>query len=207
MVCSAGEGKPFAKYLNSKGISAVVVFYRVKNKALYPNPQDDLAKAVAYVVSKAQEWNLDMEHYSVWGSSAGGHLVGSFGTKNMGYGKYQLPKPNALVLTYPVVTMTELTHEQTRSNLLGTKPTREQIAFASIEQNITEEYPDTFVWCGDADNTVDHRNSQMLASALEEKGVRHKLIEYPNVDHGVGLGAGLACEGWIEEAVKFWLGA
>lgn len=44
--------------------------------------------------------------------------------------------------------------------------------FASIEQNITEEYPDTFVWCGDADNTVDHRNSQMLASALEEKGVK-----------------------------------
>ena len=26
----------------------------------------------------------------------------------------------------------------------------------------------------------------------------------PGVDHGVGLGRGLACEGWLDEAVAFW---
>lgn len=35
-------------------------------------------------------------------------------------------------------------------------------------------------------------------------GVPHKLVVYPGVDHGVGLGKGLACEGWLDEAVRFW---
>ena len=82
-VCSFIEGHPFAKKLNRMGYHAVVVYYRVRNLAVYPNPQDDLAKAVAFVHSKAGEWNLDMCGYSVWGSSAGGHLAASFGTDTM----------------------------------------------------------------------------------------------------------------------------
>lgn len=42
-VCSYVEGLPFAKRLNEMGISALVVFYRVREQAAYPNPQDDLA--------------------------------------------------------------------------------------------------------------------------------------------------------------------
>ena len=36
------------------------------------------------------------------------------------------------------------------------------------------------------------------------KATPHKLTVYHGVDHGVGLGKGLACEGWLDEAVRFW---
>lgn len=205
-VCSFVEGEPYARRLNAMGISAVVVYYRCRKKAAYPVPMDDLARAVREVFERADEWNLDMENYSVWGSSAGGHLAASFGTESMGYVKYGLPKPGALILTYPVVTMGELTHAGSRKNLLGKQPTAEMIELTSIERQVTENYPPTFVWCGDADRTVPPKNSEMLVQALEDTEVPYQFMEYPGVDHGVGLGAGLACDGWIDEAVEFWRG-
>ena len=54
-VCSFIEGIPFAKYLNTKGISAVIVYYSIGEKATYPNPQDDLARAVSEVMERADE--------------------------------------------------------------------------------------------------------------------------------------------------------
>ena len=107
-----------------------MVFYRVRKRAAFPNPQDDLAKAVREVCRQAEAWNLDMEGYSVWGSSAGGHLAATFGTDSMGYPKYGLPRPGAMVLVYPVVTMGDKTHAGSRSYLLGANPTPEAITAA-----------------------------------------------------------------------------
>lgn len=109
-VCSFVEGYPYAKKLNAMGYHAAVVYYRVNRLARYPAPQEDLARAIQQLHDHAREWKLDMHGYSVWGSSAGGHLAASFGTENMGYGCYKLPKPGALILVYPVVTMGEKTH-------------------------------------------------------------------------------------------------
>jgi len=204
MVCSYVEGRPYALKLNEMGYCAVVVYYRCRELARYPAPQDDLARAVREIHERAEQWHLDMEGYSLWGSSAGGHLAGSFGTENMGYIRYGLPKPGAIILSYPVVTMTGLTHEGTRENLLGKHPSPEEINFASIEQNITGCYPPTFIWCGDKDATVPHENSYMLDAALEARTVPHRFIEYPGIDHGVGLGIGTVCESWFREAVAFW---
>lgn len=203
-VCSFVEGHPFAKKLNKMGYHAVVVYYRVKDRARFPAPQDDLARAVRDIFDRAERWKLDTRCYSVWGSSAGGHLAASFGTESMGYAKYGLPRPGAMVLVYPVVTMGEKTHPGSRNFLLGSAPTEGQIHQTSIEQQITPNYPPTFLWWGDADGTVDPDNSLMLLSALEDNHVPHVHREYHGVGHGVGLGEGLPCEGWFEEAVAFW---
>ncbi len=205
-VCSFAEGEPFAKEMNKLGISAVVLYYRVREKARFPNPQDDLARAVEEVLSKAEAWNLDVSTYSVWGSSAGGHLAASFGTESMGFAKYSLPAPHTMVLTYPVITLGDNTHEGTRDNHLGKTASQQEIDAKSIHLNITESYPRTFLWCGDGDKTVPPVNSHMMASALREKGVEVNFQEFSGVDHGVGLGIGTAASGWIHEAVKFWLG-
>ena len=190
--------------LKKKGYSVFILYYHIGKEARYPAPQEDVARALRDILDHAEEYHVETEGYSIWGSSAGGHLVGSFGTENMGYIKYDLPKPAALVLTYPVVTMSEKTHMGSRENLLGKNPTEEMIEFASLEKQITENYPPTFVWCGDVDQTVDPENSHMLAKALEEKGIPYEFAEYPGVDHGVGLGKGLACEPWFERAIAFW---
>lgn len=205
MVCSFVEGAPYAKALNAKGYSAFVLYYRCKDKARFPAPQDDVAKALKDILARADALSLDTEGYSLWGSSAGGHLAASFGTEGMGYARYGLPKPGTLVLTYPVVTMGELTHTGSRDNLLGPATSPELIRKVSVEQQVGPDYPPTFLWCGTADRTVPPENSRMLARALEANGIPHLLREYPGVDHGVGLGEGSACEGWFEEAVEFWI--
>lgn len=203
-VCSFVEGHPFAKALNRMGYHAVVVYYRVRNLAVFPNPQDDLARAVQALHAHAEEWKLDLRGYSVWGSSAGGHLAAAFGTETMGYAKYGLPKPGAMVLIYPVVTMGALTHPGSRNYHIGAYASQEYVDLTSVEKQITPNYPPTFLWWGDRDETVDPQNSRMLKAALEQNGIPCQCQEYPNVGHGVGLGKGLPCQGWIREAVKFW---
>lgn len=205
-VCSFVEGKPFAEYLNSKGISAVIVYYHLREKALYPAPQDDLARAVREVMDRAEEMHLDMEHYSVWGSSAGGHLASTFGTETMGYTKYQLPKPAAEILIYPVITMDPaFTHIGSMEYLLGTDPSGEAIKAASTELHVTKNYPPTYIWCGSYDHCVPPENTKRMAAALKAAGVPCKCDIFVGPDHGIGLATGTSAEGWIDKAIAFWM--
>ncbi len=206
MVSSFIEGVPIAKKLNEQGISAFVVYYRVKKKAKYPAPMEDLATAVKEIFAKAEEYNLDTENYSIWGASAGGHLTASFGTENMGYIKYGLPKPGTLVLAYPVITMErEKTHMGSHDNLLGKDANKKAEAFASVEQHVTESYPRTYVWCSDDDNVVNPDNTRDIVAALQKSGVPVKYMICHGVPHGAGPGTGTVAENWMNEAINFWL--
>ena len=205
MVCSFIEGVPYAKALNKMGISAFILYYRTAENAKFPNPQDDLAHAVREILNHAADYHVDPENYSVWGSSAGGHLAASFGTNTMGYLHYELPKPGAIVLAYPVITMDlSITHFDTHDYLIGADADRETEENTSIEQQVTDAFPKTFVWAGDIDTCVPAENSRRLALALGEAGVPCVLEICRSTEHGVGPGTGTAAEGWIERAVEFW---
>jgi len=205
MVCSFIEGVPIARKLNAKGISAFIVYYRVRKKAAFPNPMDDLARGVREILKNADKYDIDPEKYSIWGASAGGHLVGSFGTDNMGYLKYGLPKQGALVLAYPVITLDpKYTHMGTRNNLIGKNGSKEMEEMASIHKHVFPQYPDTYIWCGDADELVDPANTKMMKEALDKSGVRSRCDIFPGVAHGVGPGTDTNAEGWIDKAVDFW---
>ena len=199
VVCTAGEGKPFAEKLNDLGYHAFVVCYRTKNKARYPNPQQDLKRAVQEIFSRVEEWRLDTESWSVWGSSAGGHLVASYCTE-----KWGMPKPTALVLVYPVISMGEHTHKGSRDNLLGKNADSDMIKRLSVECQVDENYPPVYVWYGTADETVAPVNSKMLAEALGKAGVSCRIEEYEGIGHGAGLAKGTVAEGWFSSAVNFW---
>lgn len=206
MVSSFIEGTPIARKLNQQGISAFIVYYRIKKKALYPAPMDDLATAVKYIFDHAEEYNLDTENYSIWGGSAGGHLAAAFGTENMGYAKYNLPKPGALVLAYPVITMEkEKTHMGSHDNLLGKNADKKMESFTSVEQHVSENYPRTFIWCSDDDNVVNPDNTRDMVAALEKAGVAVQSTIYHGVQHGAGPATGTVAENWMNEAVSFWL--
>lgn len=205
MVSSFIEGVPMAKKLNELGISAVIVYYRLKKKARYPAPVEDLARAVREVLSKADAYRIDPEHYSIWGASAGAHLAAAFGTKNMGYPLYQLPKPTALMLAYPVISMTkELGHKQSHDFFVGRDAAPEQEAFASVEQHVDADYPATFIWCSDDDSVVDPDNTRRMTEALKQAGVPYNCRIYHGVMHGSGPATGTAAEGWVKDAAAFW---
>lgn len=204
MVCSFVEGAPYAEQLNKLGYAAFVLYYHCGRGARYPAPMDDLARAISEIFRRADEWGVETQGYSVWGSSAGGHLAASFGTPNMGYLHYGLPKPAALVLAYPVVTMGERSHDGSRKNLLGRGPSRLLVEQTSVEKHVHSNYPPVFLWYGEDDKIVDPANSRMLCRSLASNGVPYEIDAYPGVGHGVGLGTGTACEKWFGRAVHFW---
>ena len=201
------EGSDFANELNARGCAAFVLHYRVGEAARWPAPMEDLARAVASLLERADALGLESGGYSVWGSSAGGHLAACFGAESLGWAKYGLPRPGALALCYPVITMGPLTHPGSRLRVLGPAPTGAQQAALSAEKQVTAAYPPAFVWWGEADDCVDPANSRLLLAALEKAGVACKGAAFAGVGHGVGLGRGLACEGWLDQAVEFWLAA
>ena len=56
----------------------------VKDKARYPNPQEDLKKAVCEALSRADDWKLETEGWSLWGCSAGAYVAASFCMEEQG---------------------------------------------------------------------------------------------------------------------------
>jgi len=199
MVCSFVEGKPIAEALNRKGFNAFVVYYRTRKKAGFPNPQEDLKYAVDEIIESADKWNIDIKGWSLWGSSAGGHLAASYCAE-----EWCQPKPAVLILSYPVISMGEKTHSETRRNLLGENPDCSMIERLSVEKHITTGFPPTFVWSGTADKDVDPANSRLLADALNHAGIVHRAEEYEGIGHGVGLAKGTEAEVWFDHAVEFW---
>lgn len=205
MICSFIEGGPIAKRLNAMGVSVFILYYRVKSKARFPAPQDDLARAVREILMNADRYMVETERYSVWGASAGGHLAASFGTESLGWKKYNLPKPGATVLIYPVISMENgITHPGSRKALLGTSPSPELVRAVSVDLQVTADYPPTYIWCGDADQTVSPENTKRMADALEAADVPYLCEVFPGAGHGIGPGTGTSAEGWINRAVDFW---
>ena len=198
MVASHIEGEPIAKELNKRGYHAFVLYYRVRSKARYPHPQEDLQKAINEVFSHVDEWNLDITNWSLWGSSAGGHLVASMFIED-----WNIPKPSALVLIYPVITLSEFTHLGTRKNLLGNKPTKEMLDKVSIHLHIDKNFPRTYFWNGTIDKSVNPANSDLLEEAFKKAGISYRRDVFLKVGHGVGLAKGTNAEKWFDNAIKF----
>ena len=209
MVSDFNEGKPFAEKLNARGYNAFVLFYSIgAGNARYPYPLEDVARAIQFIKSRAGELEINADGISIMGSSAGGHLVALFSAEYKKFetefeGKSYSLKPSALLLTYPVVTMGELTHKESRTNLLGAFSGKKERDAASVEKLVTAEFPPTFMWHNKDDKSVDYRNSVMLKEALDGCGVKNELLLFETGGHGVGLAEGLRAEGWIEKAIDF----
>lgn len=197
------EGYPLAVKLNELGYTAFVLCYRVKEEAVNLAPQEDLATAVRYILNRADEFQIDPEAYAIMGFSAGGHLVGSFGTDSVGYKNYHLPKPGTIIISYGLISTEKFPHCNTL--LLGPEPDDKAIASISIDKNITPDYPPVFFWGGKNDILLDYRiHGNELEKALKEKKVSYEYHLYDKAQHGVSLGLGTSAEGWVDKAVAFW---
>lgn len=208
MISDFNEGKPFAEYFNAHGYNAFVLWYRVGTAARYPAPMEDVARAMQFIRSHAADWALDASNIALMGSSAGGHLASFFAAMYMHFDKeyngtvYGV-KPSAVVLCYPVITMGKLTHAVSRRRFLGLLSGRAEQDAASVEKQVTENYPPTFVWHNQDDQSVPYENSVMLKNALDEQGVRCELHLYEHGGHGIGLAEGTDAAGWIDDAFAF----
>jgi acetyl esterase/lipase len=72
------EGTEVAEWLNSVGVAAIVLKYRVPTASLEPRwltPTIDGQRALSVVRSRAAEWGFDSDRIGILGFSAGGHVA------------------------------------------------------------------------------------------------------------------------------------
>ncbi len=196
------EGTDFAKFLNAYGYTAFVLKYRLPEELSNINPSIspllDAQRAIEIIRANSKEWGI--ESIGIMGFSAGGHLAATLAAHHEGN------RPDFLILAYPVVTMEDnYTHEGSKKNLLGENPSKEEVSFYSIEQQITEDMPPTFIVHSMDDMVVPIENSLQLAVALKSSKVPLELHVYPEGGHGFAFGLGRGRVYNWSDALLAWL--
>jgi acetyl esterase/lipase len=194
-LASNHEGRQVANFLNSLGVAAFVLKYRLGPRYHHPIELGDAQRAIRTLRSRGAEWRLDPARIGILGFSAGGHLAMTASTW-FDAGNAQAPdpvdrvssRPDFAVLGYPVISMTETwTHQGSRRNLLGESPDPDLAKRLSGENAVTKETPPTFIFQTNEDATVPAENAVHYYLALRKAGVPAEMHVFEKGAHGVGL--------------------
>jgi acetyl esterase/lipase len=200
------EGDQIARWLNSIGIAAFVLKYRLGPNYHHPIELGDAQRAIRMVRSRAAEFGVAGDRIGIWGFSAGGHLASSAATHFDGGNsgaedavERVSSRPDFAVLTYPVITLTEeaYVHKGSRTNLLGDSPDAATVRLMSNELQVTPQTPPTFLVHSSEDKAVPPENSVLFYLALRKAGVAAEMHIYEKGPHGFGLG-------WSDLTLSSW---
>jgi acetyl esterase/lipase len=189
------EGVQIAKWLNSLGISAFVLKYRLGPRYRHPAMIDDAQRAIRTVRAHAAGLHIQPDRIGVWGFSAGGHLASTAATHfDAGDPNAADPidragsRPDFAILAYAVISLnSEYAHAGSRTNLLGKTPDPKLVDEFSNDQRVTPQTPPTFLFHTSADTAVPAENSVRFYLALRKAGVPAEMHIFQNGPHGVGL--------------------
>jgi len=213
-LASDHEGKQVGEWLNTLGVYAFVLQYRVGPRYRHPAPLEDVRRALRLVRVRAAGLGLDPARVGVLGFSAGGHLAASAGTHFVdGDPRATDPadrvssRPDFMVLGYPVISLVApYAHAGSRQSLLGESPDPKLREDLSNELQVTPHTPPAFLFHTADDATVPVENSLAFARALHASGVSVELHVFLKGPHGVGLAPGdpvlsqwpKLCAGWLK---------
>jgi len=182
------EGSEIARWLNSAGISALVLKYRVPNNR--DGALQDLQRALSISRSRAAEWNIDPKRLGVMGFSAGGHLAaqasGQFERRTyapLDSADEQSCRPDFAVLVYPAYLSRD--------------------GQVSAELNVKADIPPTLIVHSEDDRTY-VVGSKAYDAALTAAGRPHEFVLYATGGHGYGLRCEREAKAWPEACLK-WL--
>lgn len=189
------EGQQIAQWLNSLGVAAFVLKYRLGPRYRHPAPLQDAQRAIRTVRLRAREFGLAPDRIGIWGFSAGGHLASTAATHfDAGNPAAAEPlerlssRPDFAILAYPVISFTtEFSHRGSLNNLLGENPDPKLVELLSSEKQVTSRTPPTFLFHTTEDKGVPPENSILFYLALRRAGVPAEMHIYERGKHGVGL--------------------
>jgi len=214
------EGSDYARWLNTQGISAFVLRYRLGSKGYrHPVMLGDASRAIRLVRHRHERYGIDPARVGVMGSSAGGHLALTLcihGTEGDAAAADPIDRESARpvvgVLCYPVVSMLPgKAHGGSRKNLLGDAPDEELARSLSGELAADDRTPPLFLWHTEEDKAVKLEPVMELALRMRSLGRPYELHVYETGPHGMGLGvrpytAAKTLHPWTDACAR-WLGA
>jgi acetyl esterase/lipase len=188
------EGEEVAAWLNSIGVTGIVLKYRVpprKGQPLGHAPLQDAQRALSLTRAHAKEWRLDPGRIGILGFSAGGNLSALTMThfEERAYEAVDdadrvSSRPDFAVLVYPA-------YLEDKGNL---KP----------DVRVTSHTPPTFL-AHAGNDPISPVNSVALYLALKHAGVPAELHVYATGGHGFGLRpSDDPCSHWPERCAA-WL--
>jgi acetyl esterase/lipase len=172
------EGTEVAEWLNTLGVTAFVLKYRVPKRPDDPTnnlPFMDAQRAVRIVRSRASEWKLDPDKIGMLGFSAGGNLTAKtacmFDTKAFDGDDLSAtsPRPNFAVLVYPA-------YLQDKKDPMKLAP----------ELVVSDKTP-PMIMIHAGDDRIDAQGSILMYQALKANKVQAELHVYGAGGHGYGL--------------------
>lgn len=207
------EGYKVAKWLNSIGVAAMVLKYRLPSDQLMEDkkigPLQDAQQAMRWIRSHATQWNIDPQKVGVMGFSAGGHLAASLSTmyakKTYNSNLNMSARPDFSILIYPVISLEDqYTHKGSQENLLGEKAPESLKKEFSPQLLVNSNTPQTFLVHTSDDKAVPVANSLGYYRALQQADVSGEMHIYDHGGHGFGLGNTKANKEW-STALRQWL--
>ena len=211
------EGTDIAKYLNTIGVAAAVLKYRLPTSGNWSNPSDvpleDAQRAMRLVRSKAAAWNINPAKIGVMGFSAGGHLASTLGT-HFDYGNATSAdsvdrlscRPDFMVLCYPVISFTDSSmHRGSREALIGKDPDEKMVRYFSSELQVRDDTPPAFFILADDDGAVPAENSLLMYKALRSKKISAELHILSEGGHGFGLAVNNPHIASWSNSLRLWL--
>ena len=184
------EGQEIAEWLNSIGVTAAVLKYRVpKNRE---GALQDAQRALGLMRSNAEEWNLDPKRIGVLGFSAGGHLSATLSNhwRTRGYPAVdgadgESCRPDFTVLIYPAYIGTPEFELASDFTIDADAPP----AFIVQTQDDKQYFPSAIVY-----------NAELV-----KRGISSELHTFPTGGHGYGLRpSAYPVSGWTE-LCRDWL--
>ena len=197
------EGELVAKRFNELGYSCFVMTYTTNQTMRAPvmdQAMRDLARAIRFVRKNASEYRIDPDKLCVCGFSAAAHVCGSvcdywdeIEESDPEYKDISC-RPDAAILSYPVITSGEYAHKDSFKFLLGgdiydrtDDEAKALLDKYSLEKHVKPTNPPCFIWQTEADNLVPVKNSYLYAEACKNAGVKYEHITFPEGFHGLSI--------------------
>jgi acetyl esterase/lipase len=207
------EGTEVCDWLVPKGITCVLLKYRVPNEAGYPKPApypesgpypespialEDAQRTLGLVRLHAAEWHIDPHKIGVLGFSAGGHLVAATSTY---FNKRLYPvadaadkescRPDFAVVLYPghlSISAAEWDAAQgAKKYVLHYPATADKELGINPDLRVTRQTPPTFLLQAEDDNVDSVNDSLAYYIALKQAGVPVEMHLYAQGGHAFGL--------------------
>ena len=183
-ICNAGGGFAFVGAIHDSFPHALEISKKGLNAFVliyrpgWQTAMEDLGRAITFIYDNAEALGVSTDGYSLWGGSAGARMAATLGNRDyLRYytGRTDIPKADAVIMQYT--------------------------GYSDVSQN---DAP-TYACVGSSDGIADWRVMQNRLQELSSYGIATEFHVYKGLPHGFGLGTNTVAEGWIEDAVNFWL--